>query len=91
MQDRLNNIEESLVVINEKLTSLRVDIAEQAQFWSQAWPNALAKIEDNATKITKLEIELVALKTRMMIWGAILMAGAPIVASLVIRYILPYE
>jgi hypothetical protein len=88
MNDR---IEDSLAAINEKLTQLRLEIAKQSQFWEETWPNAQMEIKKNEEKIEKLQLEFVAFKTRVMVWGTLGMSVASFIAAAVIRYILPMK
>ena len=78
--------------LTESHIQVKINLAEQIlaesthqknveRFWSQTWPQIIGKIDDNATKIATLEVEVAELRTKMMIWGVALCIGVPVLAT----------
>jgi len=90
--DRLERIERKVDGLAESLVQVKINLAEQIlaenthqknveRFWSQTWPHIMGKIDDNATKIAILEVEMASLRTKMMIWGVSICIGFPVMAT----------
>ena len=88
---RLSRIERKIDGIQASYTDLRVIIARQVQaeenhqhnierFWNTSWPEFAEKIDNNATRIGEMEVKIAQLSTKIMIWGATLTVGVPILA-----------
>ena len=93
-EERLGRIEQKI----DELSKVREDIAAMRQvdkhhqqnmdlFLQTNWPQAMAKIDANSTRIAEVEVDVAKLKTLVVVWGSILSVGVPALVAFATKYL----
>jgi hypothetical protein len=97
MED-LTELNRKLDKINDDVSNIKITLASKAQaeinltanidrFWSKTWPETVASIDANRTKIAEHGIQLAKINTKLTVFSAIISVLVPLLASAVLYYL----
>lgn len=88
---KMESLEESVNEIRVQLatkgTQQKNDRANMDRFWTVTWPSILGKVDDNSTEIAKIQLRMVRLETKLIVYGSIIFAAANIISMFLIEFL----